>query len=40
MYVALSRAKNFLTLIIPDNNPNPLFKLGWLTGLAVKDTAD
>lgn len=28
MYVALSRAKNSLTLVIPDNNPSPLFKLG------------
>ncbi|MFZ2998841.1 MAG: UvrD-helicase domain-containing protein [Undibacterium umbellatum] len=27
MYVALSRAKNSLTLVIPDNNPSPLFKL-------------
>jgi len=28
MYVALSRAKNSLTLVIPDNEPSPLFKLG------------
>lgn len=28
MYVALSRAKNSLTLVIPDNNPSHLFKLG------------
>lgn len=27
MYVALSRARNSLTLVIPDNNPSPLFKL-------------
>lgn len=27
MYVALSRAKRSLTLVIPDNNPSPLFKL-------------
>lgn len=27
MYVALSRAKRSLTLVIPDSNPSPLFKL-------------
>jgi len=27
IYVALSRAKNSLTLVIPDTNPSPLFKL-------------
>ncbi|MCO2636709.1 helicase, partial [Pseudomonas aeruginosa] len=27
MYVALSRARNSLTLVVPDANPSPLFKL-------------
>lgn len=27
MYVALSRARKSLTLVIPDNNPSPLFRL-------------
>jgi DNA helicase-2/ATP-dependent DNA helicase PcrA len=27
MYVAISRAKKSLTLVIPDTNPSPLFKL-------------
>jgi len=28
MYVALSRTKKSLTLVIPTVNPSPLFKLG------------